>query len=175
MCIHMSKWFNVGKIVNTQGIKGEVRVIASTDFPDERFAKGNVLFIEHKELPKMVEVTIASHRKHKNFDIVTFKGFTSINDVEKFKGGILKVSDEQLIELPADEYYYHEIIGCHVKTTDGEELGEVKEILSPGANDVWVVKRKGKKDLLLPYIEDVVKSVDIENKEIVVELLEGLE
>ncbi|OZM58579.1 ribosome maturation factor RimM [Lottiidibacillus patelloidae] len=173
----MSKWFNVGKIVNTQGIKGEVRVIASTDFPEERFAKGNVLYIDHAELQEKLEVKVATHRKHKNFDLISFVGYSSINDVERFKGGILQVNEDQLIDLSEheNEFYYHEIIGCLVKTVDGEQLGEVKEILSPGANDVWVVKRKGKNDLLLPYIEDVVKEINIEEKEIIVELLEGLE
>jgi 16S rRNA processing protein RimM len=171
----MSKWFNVGKIVNTQGIKGEVRVVALTDFPDERFAKGNTLFIEHENMKNKLEVKVASHRKHKNFDLIAFEGHASINEVEKFKGGMLKVPEEQLVDLTEHEFYYHEIIGCHVQTIDGEQLGEVKEILSPGANDVWVVKRKGKTDLLLPYIEDVIKDVDVENKKIIVELMEGLE
>jgi 16S rRNA processing protein RimM len=171
----MSKWFNVGKIVNTQGIKGEVRVVALTDFPEERFAKGNTLFIEHDNMQDKLEVKVASHRKHKNFDLLSFADYSSINEVERFKGGMLKVPEDQLVDLTEHEYYYHEIIGCNVETVDGEHLGEVKEILSPGANDVWVVKRKGENDLLLPYIEDVVKEINVDNKQIIVELMEGLE
>lgn len=170
----MTKYFNVGKIVNTHGIRGEVKVISSTDFPEERYKKGNTLYIEIG--PKeMVEVKVASERLHKNFYLLTFVGLGNINDVEKFKGKILKISEDQLDdELTEDEFYYHEIIDCEVFTEEGEKLGTISEILSPGANDVWVVKRSGEKDLLLPYIENVVKEVDVENKKVIVHLLEGL-
>ena len=69
--------------------------------------------------------------------------------------------EDQLQELEEGEYYLHEIVGCKVVTTAGEELGTVKEILSPGANDVWVVKGERGKEHLIPYIEDIVKKVDI--------------
>ncbi|EKN63861.1 16S rRNA processing protein RimM [Schinkia azotoformans MEV2011] len=169
----MAKYFNVGKIVNTQGIKGEIRVISSTDFPEERFRKGNILYIEVAP-NDLIEVKVSSHRLHKNFHLLTFAGFNNINDVEKYKGKMLKISEDQLNDLDEGEFYYHEIIDCEVFTDDGEKLGTIKEILSPGANDVWVVKRPGDKDLLLPYIEDVVKEVDVENKKVIVHLMEGL-
>ena len=169
----MSKFYNVGKIVNTQGIRGEVRVISSTDFPEERYQKGNILYIEVNP-QEFVEIKITSHRLHKNFHLLTFEGYDNINDVEKFKGKMLKINEEQLNELDEDEFYYHEIIGCEVFTDEGVSLGKITEILSPGANDVWVVKRAGEKDLLLPYIEDVVKEVDVDNKKVIVHVLEGL-
>ncbi|KQU60394.1 ribosome maturation factor RimM [Rossellomorea marisflavi] len=169
----MEKWFNVGKIVNTHGIKGELKVLSMTDFPEERYQKGNelTLFIEGKE-PK--SLTIASYRKHKNFDLLMFEGYSDINEVEGFKQGILKVDESQLQDLDEGEFYFHEIIGCVVRTTSGEELGVVKEILSPGANDVWVVKAPRGKEHLIPYIEDIVKKVDIAQKEIIIEPMEGL-
>ena len=169
----MAKYFNVGKIVNTQGIKGEIRVISSTDFPEERFRKGNILYIEVAP-NDLIEVKVSSHRLHKNFHLLTFAGLNNINDVEKYKGKMLKISEDQLNDLDEGEFYYHEIIDCEVFTEDGEKLGAIKEILSPGANDVWVVRRKGEKDLLLPYIEDVVKEVDVKNKKVIVHLMEGL-
>lgn len=172
---NMTNWYRVGKIVNTHGIRGEVRVISTTDFAQERYAIGNKLHIEHPSMKEMVEVIVASHRKHKNFDLLCFEGYSSISDVEKFKGGLLKVSEEALGELEEGEFYYHEIIGCFVFTEEGEELGKVKEILSPGANDVWVIQRKGGgKDILIPYIADVVKTIDTKEKRITVHLLEGL-
>ncbi|WP_122646604.1 ribosome maturation factor RimM [Enterococcus mediterraneensis] len=169
----MTEYLNVGKIVNTQGIRGEVRVISQTDFPEERYQKGNqlVLFRE-KQAP--LTLTIASHRKHKNFDLLSFEGYPSINDVEKFRDGILKISKDELSDLEEDAFYYYEIIGLEVVDETGETLGKVKEILSPGANDVWVVQRKGKKDALIPYIESVVKEIDLENGVIQVEIPEGL-
>ncbi|MDP4083013.1 MAG: ribosome maturation factor RimM [Bacillota bacterium] len=170
----MEKWYNVGKIVNTQGLKGEVRVISKTDFPEERYKKGNnlYLFLSKSETP--ITLTVKSHRTHKTFDLLTFEGYDDINLVEKFKEGILKVSESQLIELEEDEFYFHEIIGCSVITASGEEIGKVTEILTPGANDVWVVKGKDGKEVLIPYIVDVVKKVDIKEKTITIEPMEGL-
>ena len=86
-----------------------------------------------------------SHRKQKNFDIIKFKDMYHINAIEKYKGYSLKVAEEDLNDLDDGEFYYHEIIGLEVY--EGDNLvGTIKEILQPGANDVWVVKRKGKRD-----------------------------
>ncbi|MCM3713170.1 ribosome maturation factor RimM [Halalkalibacter oceani] len=171
----MTNWYKVGKIVNTHGIRGEVRVISSTDFAEERYAPGVGLLIRQTADEQGTPVVVKHHRRHKNFDLLQFEGYDSINDVEAFKGSTLFVSEEQLDELDEHEYYYHEIIGCTVVTEEGETLGNVKEIFETGANDVWVVQRAGGgKDILLPYIEDVVKEIDVEEKQITVRLLEGL-
>ncbi|WP_307257096.1 ribosome maturation factor RimM [Oikeobacillus pervagus] len=170
----MAKWFNVGKIVNTHGINGEVRVISRTDFPEERYKIGNCLylFMEGKEEP--VPLTVSSHRTHKTFDLLTFKDYPTINHVEKFKNGLLKIEESQLGDLEEGEYYFHEIIGCDVWTVEEEKIGTIKEILTPGANDVWVVKPLKGKELYIPYIEDVVKKVDIREKKVIIEPMEGL-
>lgn len=170
----MEKWFNVGKIVNTHGIKGEVRIISKTDFADQRYKKGNSLFLFMSEGADPVELIVKSHRIHKNFDLLTFEGYDNINQLEKLKGGILKVPESQLGQLQKDEYYFHEIIGCTVITDTGEEVGTVKEILTPGANDVWIIKGKNGKEQLIPYIADVVKEIDVIEKKIVITPLEGL-
>ena len=146
-------YFNVGKIVNTQGLQGEMRVLSVTDFTEERFKKGAELALFDEKDQFVRTVVIASHRKHKNFDIIKFKDMYHINDIEKYKGYSLKVAEENLNDLDDGEFYYHEIIGL----------------------EVWVVKRKGKRDLLLPYIPPVVLNVDIPNNRVDVELLEGLD
>lgn len=169
------EFYQVGKIVNTHGIRGEVKVIATTDFPKERFKPGNKLYAFKPDATDGVELTVAKSRRHKQFFMLTFEGLDNINLVEKFKGDDLKISEDQQEELDDGSYYYHQIIGLDVVDEDGEVLGKIKEILSPGANDVWVVSRKGKKDLLLPVIDDVVKKVDLEAKQVVVELLDGLD
>lgn len=169
----MTEYLNVGKIVNTQGIKGEVRVISTTDFPEERYKKGAVLTL-FQEGKAPVELVVKTHRKHKNFDLLSFEGHPSINDVEKYRDGLLKVPKENLVELTENEFYYHEIIGLKVIDENEMEIGKVKEILSPGANDVWVVQRPKKSDVLLPYIESVVEKVDIENGLVRVSIPEGL-
>ncbi|MGD7043659.1 ribosome maturation factor RimM [Jeotgalibacillus proteolyticus] len=170
----MTTWFNVGKIVNTHGIRGEVRVISRTDFPDERYVPGNVLFLFKEGQQDAKELIIKSHRKHKNFDLLTFEGFENVNEVEPFKEGMLKISEDQLTSLDENEFYYHEIVGCSVWTDEQVELGVIKEILSPGANDVWVVQTPEGKELLIPYIESVVKSVDVSSKQVTISVIEGL-
>jgi 16S rRNA processing protein RimM len=168
------KWFNVGKIVNTHGVRGEVRVISKTDFAEERYEPGNKLYIFKEGSNDPIEVVVDSHRVHKNFDLLTFEGMHSIQDVEQFKGSLLKVDENQLSELDEGEYYFHEIIGCHMYTDQGEEIGKIHEILATGANDVWIVKRNGGKDLLVPYIEDIVKEINIEEKKVIIIPMEGL-
>ncbi|GAA4871404.1 ribosome maturation factor RimM [Paenibacillus vulneris] len=168
------KLFTVGKIVNTHGIRGELKIVPQTDFPDERFAKGSSLVFFDPQKQTRLPVTVESAREHKKMFMVKFKGFDNINEVEKYKGWLLKVEEKYLSELPDDEYYYHEIIGCTVYTDEGEKLGTISEILSPGANDVWVVERESGKPVLLPYIDDVVLEVDVQEKRVKVSLMEGL-
>ncbi|MCM0598147.1 ribosome maturation factor RimM [Periweissella fabalis] len=166
------EYYKVGTMVNTHGIRGEVRVIAITDFPEERFQKGKQLFIDNNE---KTPVTIATVRNHKQFILVSFVDKQNINDIEKYKGMDLLVADADLDVLEDGEYYYKDIIGAKVITEDNVEVGKVKEIFETGANDVWVVTRLGKEDLLLPMIDDVIKNVDIENQLITIDLLEGLD
>lgn len=163
--------FEVGKIVNTHGVKGEVRVLRITDFP-ERFNVGNTLYI--KKNNNLVPLTITSHRVHKQFDLLRFEGYERIEDVQQLMQTTLYIKQSQMTPLPEGEYYYYEIIGCEVVTTEGDSIGIVDHILAPGANDVWVVKRPKGQEALIPYIKDVVKYVDIEKKLITIELMEGL-
>lgn len=169
----MTNYYKVGKIVNTHGIRGEVRVISTTDFTEERYQVGEKLFL-FRDNQDVLPLTIASYRRHKNFDLLSFEGYPNINDVEAFRDGILKISEKQMGELDEHEYYYHEIIGLTVIDEADKEIGKITEILSPGANDVWVVKRKGKKDALIPYIESVVKDIDLTEGVVHVEIPEGL-
>jgi 16S rRNA processing protein RimM len=166
--------YNVGKIVNTQGIKGELKVLLQTDFPATRFQKGNKLVLIDPDKKTELIVEVEFGRLQKTTYIVKFVGFNDINLVEKYKGWMLKVPASDLLELEDDQYYYHEIIGCTVVTEDGETLGTVTDILTPGANDVWVVTRPAGKPVLLPVIDDVVLNVDVAAKKILVYIMEGL-
>lgn len=166
-------FFNVGKIVNTHGIKGEVKVIRITDF-EERFAKGSILYLQRKQSHTPIQLTVKQHRRHKQFDLLMFESYDTISDVEPFKEGMLMIKEDQLHPLEDGDYYYFEIIGCEIYTMADEHVGTVKEILSPGANDVWVVQRPQQKDVLIPYIEDIVKEINISEKKIRIEPMEGL-
>ncbi|MFB7155264.1 MULTISPECIES: ribosome maturation factor RimM [unclassified Lysinibacillus] len=169
------EWFNVGRIVNTHGIRGEVRILSTTDFEEERFAVGNKLAAFKKDDKKPTWVTIESMRRHKNFILLTFEGMYNINFVEPFKEGMLKITKDQLSDnlLEENEYFYHDIIGCSVVSEEGETIGAVTDILQTGANDVWVVKG-AKKEHYIPYIEDIVKEINIDEKKIVIYVMEGL-
>ncbi|USB32123.1 ribosome maturation factor RimM [Paenibacillus sp. YPG26] len=164
----------VGKIVNTHGIRGELKVLLSTDFPEVRFAPGKELIMVHPETKQQVKAIVDQSRPSKQTYLVKFKEYGNINEVEKYKGWDLKVTKDQTIELPENEYYFHEIIGCRVVTEKGEELGVIDEILRPGANDVWVVKTPARKQILLPVIDDVVLDVNVTDKLVKVHLMEGL-
>lgn len=172
----MEDLLTVGKLVNTHGIRGEIKVLSRTDFPDVRFAPGSTLLIVPENGGAQLEVTIEAGREHKGMYILKLKGYTDINQVEKYKGSLLKVTKAAAVELPDNEYYFHEIVGCEVFADDeaSTRLGVVTDILTPGANDVWVVKPPKGADLLLPVIDDVVLEVDKEARKIKVHLMEGL-
>ncbi|WP_068619408.1 ribosome maturation factor RimM [Paenibacillus tuaregi] len=165
---------SIGKVVNTHGIRGELKVLLSTDFPEVRFAPKSELLLVNPENQRKIKVTVDQSRPYKQTYIVKFKEYGNINEVEQYKGWDLKVTKDQTIELPENEYYFHEIIGCRVVTDEGEELGVIDEILRPGANDVWVVKTPARKQILLPVIDDVVLDVNVKDKLVKVHLMEGL-
>lgn len=170
------QYYLVGKIVNTQALRGEVRVMATTDFPEERFKIGATLAIFNGN--KLVEtVEVDGHRLHKNFNLLHFKGKDNINDVEKFKGFDLKVAgtERETDELDENEFYYDDIIGLEVYTTDDTYLGKIREITSLPSNDVWAIQRPNKgKDILIPYIEDIVLEIDLSGNRVVIEPMDGL-
>ncbi|OWR27064.1 ribosome maturation factor RimM [Saccharibacillus sp. O23] len=167
-------FLSVGKVANTHGVRGELKIFPFTDFPEVRFAKGKELLFISPEDGTQLKVKVVSAREQKTVFVVKLEGFDNINQVEKYKGWDVKVPKEEAVEAEDNAYYFHEIIGCAVTTEDGEELGVITDILTPGANDVWVVKRKGGKELLIPFIEDIVKDVNIAEKTVKIEVMEGL-
>ncbi|OWA33737.1 ribosome maturation factor RimM [Saccharibacillus sp. O16] len=169
-----SNFLSVGKVANTHGVRGELKIFPFTDFPEIRFAKGKELLFISPEDGTQLKVKVISAREQKTVFVVKLEGFDNINQVEKYKGWDVKVPREEAIEAEENAYYFHEIIGCKVMTTEGEELGVISDILTPGANDVWVIKRKGGKELLIPFIEDIVKTVNIAEKTVEIEVMEGL-
>lgn len=166
--------FNVGKIVNTHGIKGELKVLTTSDFAELRLKKGNHVIACSPDGKQQKTLRIVSTRMHKNMYLLTVEGIDSLTAAESFKQWELKIEQSQLHRLPEGEYYFHEIIGCKVVTDQGRLLGEIRSILTPGANHVWVVPLGPKKELLLPVIDDVILNVDVQAKMVTVHLLEGL-
>ncbi|MGL5041650.1 MAG: ribosome maturation factor RimM [Culicoidibacterales bacterium] len=168
------KYVVVGDIVNTHGLKGEVRILSDSDFKKERFTIGNELFIRDKQKNIITSVTIAKYRVHKNFDLLTFVGMENIADVEKYKSFQLCISRDLIRDLTEGEgYYFDDITACDV--FEGEQLiGKVYKIIPMQSYDLWYIKRPGKKDILLPFTGQFVKRIEIEQQKIYVELLEGM-
>jgi len=171
-----SKYVIIGDIVNTHGTRGELRVLSDSDFKDERFVIGNKFMILNKEYEVVEEVILLAYRVHKNFDLVSFENFGNINLVEKYKGHYLALPKSVIRDLLVDEgYYFSEIQACTVIDNNAEIIGNVYKIVTMPTYDLWYIKRAGKKDLLLPFTDQFVKQIDIEKKQIIIELLSGME
>ncbi|MGM9937462.1 MAG: ribosome maturation factor RimM [Candidatus Ornithomonoglobus sp.] len=162
----------IGKIVNTHGLRGEVKVVPWMDYPED-FEELESIFIKTRKEMKPVE--IENVRYQKNNLIVKFKGFDDINEIEQYKNCILYADREELGELPEGVHYIVDLIGLDVVNEEGEKLGVLADVFNTGANDVYDVKREGKKNLLLPVIDEVVKEIDVEGGKITVHVLEGLD
>lgn len=169
----MSKeYIAIGKIVNTQGHRGEVRIIPMTDFPERFFEMDEVLIQQNG---KIRALTIDSARPHKQFIIVKFKEIPDMTAAEKLKEALIVITRDQLKELPPDTWYIHDLIGMSVLTESGEKIGTLVDVLTTGANDVYLVKTiNGSKDILLPAIKDVILDVNIDTKTMTVFLMPGL-
>ena len=167
----MEDLLKVGVITSTHGIRGEVKVFPTTD-DAKRFKKlKNVILDNGKE---KIDMEIATVRFFKNMVILKFKGIDDINDVEKYKKAELYVTRENAVPLKKDEYFIADLIGIEVTSDEGEALGVIDDVLQTGANDVYVIKKTGCQDLLVPAIKSCIKEVDIENQKMIVHLLAGL-
>ncbi len=164
--------FTIGKIINTHGIKGELRVLPTTE-DNNRFKKLDEIYIQTKELQKY---TIESVRLHKNFVLLKLEGVDDINDAEQLKNYNIKIYRKDSLPLEQNEYYISDLYGLTVKTQEGRVLGILDDILFSSANDVYVVKSEDTpKQLLIPAIKQCIIEVNIEQKYMIVNLLEGLE
>ena len=148
----------VGKIVNTHGLRGEVKVVPWTDYP-EVFEDIDFVYVKKKSEYERLDVKGIKYQK--NNLIVRFSQITDINMAEKYKNQVIYAEREILGELPEGVYYIADLIGLDIVTEDGEKIGTVSDVFNTGSNDIYEVKREGKKNLLLPVIDDVVLNIDV--------------
>ena len=167
----MDKYFEIGQIVNTNGLKGVVKVKPFTDDIKEFETFKNIYLQKKAEL---VEFKIESVRYAKNMVFLKLKGIDTIEEAESLRNFYIKVDRDALPELEENSYYIVDLLECNVVTIDGENLGKMDDIFNTGSNDVYVVKNEEGKQILLPAIKEVIKDVDIPNKKITVKLMEGL-
>ncbi len=163
-------FLEVGKIINTHGLKGEVKVMTWTDSP-EIFE--NIKSVTLKRSGEALDIVGIKYQK--NNIIVKFAQINSIEQAEGYKNAVLLATREALGELPEGVYYIADLIGCTVFEENGEKIGELTDIFSTGSNDVYEIRREGKRLLYVPIIEGVKKLVDLDQKRIVITIPEGLE
>jgi 16S rRNA processing protein RimM len=163
--------FVVGKIVNTQGVHGELRLYPT---PDDltRFERLKSLTLRRDERER--EYRLLGARPHKRLILVRLEGVDDMNAAEKLIGSEAIVPDELGLPLSENEYYIRDLYDMEVYSDDGKRLGVLTDILFTGANDVYAVKPDNGKDILIPAIKQCVLEVDIAGKKMTVKLLEGL-
>lgn len=167
----MENLLRVGVISSTHGVKGEVKVFPTTDDPARFKALKKVMLDTGREL---VELEIQGVKFFKNMVILKFKEFNSINDIEKYKGKDLLITRDQAVPLGPDENFIVDLIGLRVVTEDGAEFGTLTDVIKTGANDVYEVRTKEGKDVLLPAIRECVLGVNLEEGTVTVHIMEGL-
>ncbi|MCF0111089.1 MAG: ribosome maturation factor RimM [Erysipelotrichaceae bacterium] len=163
-------YVTVGEVVNTFGIKGELKVMSYTDFADKRFAKGAKITLTQGK--NRVQETIAGYRNHKGMILISFEGKKDINLVEQYVGSLLEVDEDTISPLPEGQYYFRELTGLTV-ICDGKEIGKVVEVLE-GITHANLRIQVGNKKTLVPFVDAFVKNVDLQKGTIVLELIEGM-
>lgn len=167
----MDNYLRIGVISSTHGIKGEVKVYPTTD-DLERFRSLKHVFLDTGK--DYTELEVEGVKFFKKQAILKFKGFDNINEIEKYKGRDLLVTRENAVKLEEGEYFIFDLIGSKVITEDGNDLGELTEIMTTGANDVYIVKTPQGKEILLPYIKECIIDIDSTNKVIKARIMPGL-
>lgn len=163
----MDNMIEVGIVVNTHGLRGEVKIVPWLDFP-EMFEIVDVAYTKNNET-----LTVENIRYQKSNVIVKFKEISSIEKAERLKNQVIYVDREVFDDLPEGTYLIADIIGLSV--TDGQtDYGKVTDVIQTGSNDVYVVEKEGAKQLLIPALKDVILDTDLENGVITVKLPDGL-
>ncbi|MFC1981872.1 ribosome maturation factor RimM [Chloroflexota bacterium] len=160
------EFITIGKILSPWGVKGKLKVEVTTDLP-QRFIPFSEVYVGRQPM------TITSTNWHKGKAIITLNTVDSIEDAEKLRGQLVEIQPDQLHPLPRGQYYHFQLIGLDVWTTQGELLGNITEILPTPGNDNYVV-RGAKGEILIPAIEDVVKSIDLDKGCLTIEPIKGL-
>jgi 16S rRNA processing protein RimM len=164
-------YFNIGKIVNTHGVRGAVKIIPLTDDP-KRFELLEYVYVDNKK--KIEKYTINNIKYFKNMVIIQFDEIKDMNQAEALKQSIIKIPRELALPLEENEYFVADLEGIKVSTEEDKYLGEITDIIFTGSNDVYVVKGEDKKEILIPALKQCIKKVDMDNKTMIVSLMKGL-
>lgn len=165
----MAKMLRVGKITNTHGIKGDLKVLPLTDY-FERFEELEWVYIEgYKE-----KFYIENIKYKPTLVILSFEGYEDINVVEKFKDRYLLIDESQRRDLPEDTYYIADIIGLDVFTVKDEYIGKVVDIIQTGSSEVYVIRMDNRKEIMIPSVKEFMPEISLEKKRITIDPIEGM-
>lgn len=167
----MDNLLRVGVISSTHGVKGEVKVFPTTD-DSARFKQLKKVILDTGR--EQIDLEIEGVKFFKNMVILKFKGYNSIEEIEKYKGKDLLITRDLAVKLGPDENFIIDLIGLSVVKDDGEELGTLTDVIKTGANDVYEVKMTDGREVLLPAIKECVLNVDLEKKVVTVHMMDGL-
>jgi 16S rRNA processing protein RimM len=156
----------IGQILAPWGIQGKLKVEVVTDFP-QRFTPRSKVYINHQPM------TIDAAEWRKGKAIIKLSSIDTIEEAQRLRGQPIEIHHSQLQPLPEGQYYHFQLIGLEVETTRGELLGNITEILTAESNDIYVVNGD-RGEILIPAIDDVVKSIDRNKGHVVIEPIEGL-
>ncbi|MDE6917492.1 MAG: ribosome maturation factor RimM, partial [Lachnospiraceae bacterium] len=167
----MEDLLQVGAITQPHGIHGEVKVFPTTN-DVRRFRKLKEVILDTGKEKMTLE--IEGVKFFKQYAILKFKGFDSINDIEKYKGKALLVTRENAVKLGRDEYFIADLIGMKVQDENGQHLGVLTNVIETGANDVYAVKFEDGREVLFPAIRQCILGVDMESRQMTVHIMDGL-
>lgn len=169
----MKDYLVIGKIGGAHGVRGEVKIIPLTDDVRRFSSLKECLILDEQERVKETK-EVEKARVDDTRTLVKFKGIDDRDEVGKLTGFYIAVSREDAVKLPAGRYFIADLIGLKVVDDERGELGTIKDIINSGASDIIIVKRKGKNELLIPYLNAIVYEVDITSGTMKVKLPEGL-
>jgi len=161
----------IGRVVKPHGVRGEVKVVPLSDVP-ERFKRLKKVWIEEAE-KGLTLFRVRSSRTQNEMVILSLEGINTPEEAAELSGQELLVPKEESPELPEGVFYWHDLLGMEVATTDGRMLGRVTDIFQTGSNDVYVVQ-DGDKELLVPAIADVIRTVSVAEKKMIIHPMPGL-
>ncbi len=162
------RYLTIGRVLKPWGFRGELKIDLMTDFP-ERFASLKTVYLGDDAKPFPVE---RAHLVSKAVRL-KLKGIDTELAAARLRNQLVQIPTDEAVPLPDGKYYLYQLVGLRVKTMQGQDLGEVVDVLETGANNVYVVK-SGEREILIPAIEPVVKKVDLANGEMLIEPMEGL-
>lgn len=171
----MENFLNIGIIIKTRGLKGVVKVKSTTYFANVRYKKGNKMYLVNEKTNEMIEVTVNYYSHEGEFDFVGFNEISTIDEAEKYRGWYIQVNKDEIPSLPKNTYYFSDLVGLSTIDEDNNVFGEVIKVEDFTSQiSLRVQLTNSTKTILIPFVKFYIKKVDLENKKIIIHVIEGL-